>query len=899
MNATPSFSTQQNPLASGRNGARRGRGTATPNHGPMTRRTSAPTSEVTPPQASVPSSEPVGELGTKRRGLSFGLMTKLVGPSATIILLVAAAIFVAVYEKKDHIQGERASGLENVAANIQDKVDRCLFERYGDVQAFGLNSEVRRPLGQLTAAEQASLTATIDAYMKAYGCYALSLVVDTSGKVVAVNSVDSNGQSLPATSRLVGRDLSATDWFQQVKAERYTTDGKPGSLSGTVVTAPQRTPLVDEAYGAKRPSWEMGFSAPIRSVDGQIVGYWYNAFSSSMVEQIVETQYEALKRQDMASAEFTLIDDKGNVLVDVDPSTTGSAASRTEDVLKVNLADNGVALAKTALAPNAAPLGSGPTAVGTKTGTSAKQEGMGAYARSVPVMGFSGSNLTTLVRISGYEFMDVIYDLLWAAGVVALVGVVIGVVGVWASVRPIVARVNKIRDAVGGLARGDIADNLQVRGADEVAQAAEALSQTKAELREVFGKEQLDWQQVASQQREASRMRNVVENSPVNIMVADTDLRITYLNAASQSTLGKLERLLPVKANQIIGQTIDIFHKDPAHQRRILADPRNLPHRAVFKLGDETIDLTAAAVCDDEGRYLGPMVSWEVVTQRVTLEERDKANALSLKQTLDGVNQNAQTLASSSEELSAVAQQMSSNSEETTAQANVAAAAAEEVSKNVATVATSAEEMSASTKEIAKNASDAARVATQAVRVADETNRTVSKLGESSIEIGKVIKVITSIAQQTNLLALNATIEAARAGEAGKGFAVVANEVKELAKQTASATEEISQKIEAIQTDTKGAVTAISQIGTIINQINDIQSTIASAVEEQTATTNEIARNASEAARGSTEIAKNVASVSQAARSTSEGAANSLMASSELARLAADLKRMVDMTNLR
>jgi methyl-accepting chemotaxis protein len=269
-----------------------------------------------------------------------------------------------------------------------------------------------------------------------------------------------------------------------------------------------------------------------------------------------------------------------------------------------------------------------------------------------------------------------------------------------------------------------------------------------------------------------------------------------------------------------------------------------------------------------------------------------------LKVTIKSVTENAQALSSASEELTAVSQQMSSNSEETATQANVVAAASEQVTKNVTTVAASAEEMSASIKEIAKNANDAAKVATDAVKAASDTNKTVAKLGESSIEIGKVIKVITSIAQQTNLLALNATIEAARAGEAGKGFAVVANEVKELAKQTATATEDISQKIEAIQNDTKGAVVAIDQIGKIINQINDIQNTIASAVEEQTATTNEIARNASEAAKGSNEISKNITSVSTAAKNTTEGANNTLSAATELAKLATDLKRTVDLAKV-
>jgi len=272
-------------------------------------------------------------------------------------------------------------------------------------------------------------------------------------------------------------------------------------------------------------------------------------------------------------------------------------------------------------------------------------------------------------------------------------------------------------------------------------------------------------------------------------------------------------------------------------------------------------------------------------------------NITQLKQVEVALESTVHSLASAAQELTSVSHQMASNSEETATQANVVSAAAEQVSRNVATVASAAEEMGASIKEIAKNAGDAARVATAAVQVAEKTNATVSKLGESSAEIGNVVKVITSIAQQTNLLALNATIEAARAGDAGKGFAVVANEVKELAKQTAKATEDIGGRIEAIQTDTKGAVDAIARISTIINEINEIQSTIAGAVEEQTATTGEITRSVNEAALGSREIAQSVLGVAEAARSTTLGAGNTKSSADELAKMASELQKLVSQLN--
>jgi methyl-accepting chemotaxis protein len=263
-----------------------------------------------------------------------------------------------------------------------------------------------------------------------------------------------------------------------------------------------------------------------------------------------------------------------------------------------------------------------------------------------------------------------------------------------------------------------------------------------------------------------------------------------------------------------------------------------------------------------------------------------------LRGSIAAISHNADHLARSSEELSAVSMQMSNAAEQTSSQAGAASGASDQISRNVQSVAAGVEEMGASIREIARNAAEAARIATEAVRVVSATTATINKLGQSSAEIGQVIKVITSIAQQTNLLALNATIEAARAGEAGKGFAVVANEVKELAKETARATEDISRRIEAIQGDTRGAVEAIDRIGTVIGKVNDISNTIASAVEQQTATTNEIGRGVGEAARGSVEITQSITALAEAARQTAGGAANTQRAGTALARMASELQQL-------
>ena len=376
-----------------------------------------------------------------------------------------------------------------------------------------------------------------------------------------------------------------------------------------------------------------------------------------------------------------------------------------------------------------------------------------------------------------------------------------------------------------------------------------------------------------------ARAQSMVENAPINIMFADLEFSLTYMNPASVKTLRGIQHLLPKPVEQLIGQKIDIFHKNPEHQRRIVSDDRNLPHQAKIKLGPEVLDLLVSPIYDTQRKYLGSMVTWEKVTEKVEL--------------IKNVGEAVRHLSAAASELNATAEQMTSNATRTTSEANSVATSADQVSRGVRTVATNTEEMTASIKEIARNANDASNASSMTVRQAEVTNATITKLGESSQEIGNVVKVISSIAQQTNLLALNATIEAARAGDAGRGFAVVANEVKELAKQTAKATEEITTKISTIQKDTLSAVDAIGGISESIGKLNGIATAIAASVEEQQATTNEVARVVQESSKAVQNIADSVKTVSTTSTETQAGASQVWTAAKSLAELARTLEELV------
>ena len=433
----------------------------------------------------------------------------------------------------------------------------------------------------------------------------------------------------------------------------------------------------------------------------------------------------------------------------------------------------------------------------------------------------------------------------------------------------------QMADVATALAAGDVEQRIERRSPDEFGIFSRAFEGSVAFVKRIASA--------------ADALRRGDLNAPVEVQ-SERDVlghSFRHLQQTVQGLIAETNRLGDAARRGELTHRGDVSKFQGAY--RDLVQSFNDSLDALLAPINEATDVLESVACGDltvrvEGDYQG---------EHARIKTALNTAVSAMQTTTRSIGRNAEALASSGEELAAVSQQLSANAEETAAQAGVVSVAAQQVSSSASTVAAGIEEMNATIQEIANNAHEATRVATTAVRVAEATNLTVAKLGASSNEIGQVIKVITSIAEQTNLLALNATIEAARAGEAGKGFAVVAHEVKELAKETARATEDIGRKIEAIQRDSKAAVEAIGQIGAIITQIHGSQTTIAGAVEEQTATTAEIGRNVTEAARGSAEIAHNVTSVAEAAQSTTEGAAHTQQAAADLARMANELQQLV------
>lgn len=782
---------------------------------------------------------------------------KIISLMCLVSFVASAAIVGLFVYKKSNFEQDALNRMADYAGVLNDLIDRNLFERYGDVQAFTQNRAAYNPANWGNISESNPLVASINSYIANYGIYRLSMLLSLEGRVLAVNTRDAKGNAIN-TEWLYGQSFAHMGWFKNAKNGKFL-EGKNG-LTGTSVVGP----IKDEATAKifNDDGLVIAYSAPVKNDSGTLIGVWVNLADFGLVEQIIASFYDRLKAKGLAQTEITLLDSKGAILVDYDVAATGEYKRNYDIIGKKNLLEDGVSAAVEAINNKS----DGATfSVHSRKNV---RQAVG-YSYSKGAYDYTGLGWTVLVRAAESALFASVNaatnDMIQSSVIIFAVMLGISILVGNAIVRALASYVQTLEL----IAQGDT--DTEISGTEKTDEIGRLMRATE-ELRKSVDT--------------AYRMKQMVDEMPTSVMTLDVkdDFKINYINKASMSALKALEKHLPVPADAIVGSSVDVFHKNPSHQRELLKDSSKLPHKGRFILGGEHVGLEVSAINNKKGDYVGAMLTWNFITKQVELADNFEKNVKSI----------VSSVASAATQLSQTAQELVRIMGDTAQVVAGAASGASQTTANVQSVASAAEEMTASVREISGQLQQSNTLVQESVKRAESADVQASSLTSATEKVKQVINLISEIAGQINLLALNATIESARAGDAGKGFAVVASEVKNLANQTNKSVDEITRVIEEMNIASADIVGSLRGIKDSVQNISGATATIAAAVEEQSATTNEIARNMQSAAQGTNQVSGNLSEVTQSTSHAESAASQVSTASAELSQQSERLNMEVD-----
>jgi methyl-accepting chemotaxis protein len=764
------------------------------------------------------------------------LRTKAAAALLAFGLAPLAGVGTIVVRASRDVRLQAAASLQTVAENVADKIDRNLFERYGDVQAFGYNNaalDTARWYRPDTA--PGALVARMNQYVSAYGLYALTLMTDTAGRVVAVNSTGPDGRPV-ATAGLYGRRLADAAWFGACRARTFTRRTPftaPGNdvADGTHVTDLHADALVREAYPGDE-GLAVGFTAPVHDAAGRPVGCWHNAARFSAVEAVVATAYGELKAKGFPGATLTLLDSAGRPVLDYAPARgadsvrrgVGDAPWRAEGVRALGAAA-------------AAAAGRSGFAILPAAGATGPQAAGWTHLRGA--MGYPGMNWSVVVRVPERELLAVT-GLAAAARLVSVVFgatlVLVPLAGWWMgrrAARPVTA----LADAAERVAAGDLATpvagaDADAAGADELAAVARAFERVRRTTQALVD--------------ETGRLTAAAAAGALDVRgdAARFEGAFREVVAGTNRTLDGLEVLTSEARAQ----------RDAA--QRFLAEAGAVLRRAADG------DLTARVAGAHAGEHAE--IAAALNTALATL-----GDALGRVRAAAG-------------EVSAAGAQITAGSQSLAGESAAQAAHIEEVVASVQELASVTRRNAAGAGAARALADEARAAAAEGVACAAQLDEASARVQASREQTASIVRTIDEIAFQTNLLALNAAVEAARAGDAGRGFAVVAEEVRALALRSAEAAKRTGALIAdgarhaadgaaanvrarsalaAIAARTDRVTEVVGEIAAASGQQAQGVDQIAAALDEMTALTQRAAANAEEAAAAAAELSGQAASL--------------------------------------